>query len=295
MVCAIALSALVPTAFFAPQVVSLESLGGPAADEAEESTVAAPASVSESSSVASAETTSGVGGGRARELHEPLRVPEDRLPERFSQAVLMCRDRGPNCSSLLDLKRLEPGIYRDLRAWCAPHKDAGDVLCQTVNANVDEELAAITVDDLLVLRSENLKITRSCSGFGLVVPLVGIRRLAKDNVVLGGPLEVGLGGGYHFGLVCADQFSVGWDVFAYSEGLNPGTVFHIGAGTGPAMSVANFVRFGFSLGYDFFRSIERNGVSTTNGLLSYKRPHSRDLSWLVTLAVPVDMGTDQTP
>ncbi|HET9623431.1 MAG TPA: hypothetical protein VFP84_18790 [Kofleriaceae bacterium] len=130
-----------------------------------------------------------------------------------------------------------------------------------------------------------------------------------------GPVESGIGGGYYQSLSPAAKWScnpdaiIDWEVFGFSEGLNPSTTFQLGVGAGLGITVWSKFQFGIALGYDLIRreTISSGGVSRTysNGLLEWNdvtgcgtawggsgagRCAARNVTWLLTFGVTSSSG-----
>jgi hypothetical protein len=176
---------------------------------------------------------------------------------------------------------------------------------------------------------------KKCHGFGLLTPLFGVssrgvdrtNQNRRDELRLTGPIESGIGGGYYrsFGFsadeaidshtrTCNENVLVNWEVFGFSEGLNPSSTFQVGVGGGLGMTAWGKFQFGIALGYDLIRreTISNGGVSRTysNGLLEWNdvtgcgtawggpdaaRCAARNFTWLLTFGVTSSSGEGEKP
>jgi hypothetical protein len=122
----------------------------------------------------------------------------------------------------------------------------------------------------------------TCKGWGLTTPLFGVSNrdfadadsVVRDTVLVQGPIQSGLGGGYFSSFVSDREcktFALGWEAFAFSEGLNPGDKFQVGAAAGLSLNVWGKFSFGLALGVDLMRreKYTRAGgdIFVNNGLL----------------------------
>jgi hypothetical protein len=186
-------------------------------------------------------------------------------------------------------------------------------------------------DTRLVLRTADKK----CHGFGLLTPLFGVSSRGvdrtnpnrRDELRLTGPIESGIGGGYYraFGYsdddpvtsrtrTCNENVIIDWEVFGFSEGLNPSSTFQFGVGAGIGMTAWGKFQFGVALGYDLIRreTVSNGGVSRTysNGLLEWNdvtgcgtawggpgaaRCAGRNFTWLLTFGVTSSSGEGEKP
>lgn len=166
-----------------------------------------------------------------------------------------------------------------------------------------------------------------CSGFGLLTPLFGVSNRGADpanpnhrNVLrVTGPVQSGIGGGY-YRTVSEDTcvpgvWMLNWEVFGFSEGLDPSKTFQLGLGAGLGLTVFDRFQFGIALGYDLIRSetFEFGGVSRTysNGLLEWNdvlgcgtgvngaggqsawECRGRNFTWLLTFGITTGGGASE--
>jgi len=163
-----------------------------------------------------------------------------------------------------------------------------------------------------------------CSGYGLLTPLFGLSNRGVDRtnpnrrseLRITGPVASGFGGGYYRSVLgdssCSRDFLLDWEVFGFSEGLDPASTFQIGVGGGLGITAFGKFQFGIALGYDLIRreTISQGGVSRTysNGLLEWNdvsgcgttwggpgatRCMGRNFTWLLTFGVT--NATSDTP
>lgn len=151
------------------------------------------------------------------------------------------------------------------------------------------QLSAVTVFDLVAFAPYVWRVT--CGSWGVTLPLYSAR-YADRGMVASGPVQSGLGAGYYnatprswwnLGLgSCSPQFSSGMEYFAFSQGLDPGSVFQIGLAVGPTIAVWNHFQLGIAFGYDLIR-VQNGGI--TNGLLPLRYPLKESFTWLLTFSL----------
>ena len=233
-----------------------------------------------------------------------------------AQVVSAILDAEKNLTSLTfaDFVKNHPAEGRWIELWCTAKtspKDSG--LATNTKAVRDSGLATSTeavCESVKYSREANIPIFElanavreqnppNCSGFGVTVPLFGIRLLKGGGTGLNGPVQAGLGGGYYWGNAwrgsCRGSFSTGPEFFAYSEGLDPSGKFQIGIGVGWQFVAFQYFQFGFALGYDVYRrehstSVDASGATTStttsSGLLALQDVGPRpSLTFLLTFAV----------
>ncbi|MEQ1736608.1 MAG: hypothetical protein ABL886_09440 [Rhodoglobus sp.] len=164
----------------------------------------------------------------------------------------------------------------------APQPDPPPEDDAAITKLLEERLAAERDDFAMKILAVDGDI--QCRGFSLLTPLFGVsgRRPSaidpnkRNRLRVTGPVESGVGGGYYRAFsteTCSkrDKWIAHWEVFAFSEGLNPATTFHVGLGGGVGITAVGRFQFGLALGYDLIRreTINEGGVSRTysNGLL----------------------------
>jgi hypothetical protein len=192
------------------------------------------------------------------------------------KATLAC---GANLSEFEDKKKDQ---YLWIKTWCNSRKsvknrsDDEKVVCDGTKDNGKPE-------DVSIFTLANLADAidpASCSGFGLSIPLFAIRYAGGTSVV--GPVKAGLGGGYYYGAYCQRDFSVGPEVFGWSQGLDPSGDFQIGVAGGVQFVAYKYFQFGAALGYDLYR--QGTGIST-DGLFSGKNLGKPSLTTLLTFTI----------
>jgi hypothetical protein len=142
----------------------------------------------------------------------------------------------------------------------------------------------------------------SCAGWGLTAPLFGISNRgvdsngARNQVLITGPIQAGVGGGYFsaFNKNCK-TLAVGWEAFAYSEGLNPADTFQLGVAGGISLNVWKQFSFGLAVGMDMIRrqTVTSNMLTNTylNGVLigndgNFARHDIlNNFTWLITFNI----------
>lgn len=156
----------------------------------------------------------------------------------------------------------------------------------------------------------------SCSDFALLAPLFGLSDRGpdpinpnhRDSLRVTGPVASGIGGGYYHSIdgvtTCNKTWALDWEVFGFSEGLDPAKTFQIGVGGGLALTVFGKFQFGLALGYDLIRleHFETGGVMRdySNGLLEWNdvagcgtrwggpdwaQCAGRNFTWLLTFGI----------
>ena len=221
-----------------------------------------------------------------------------------AQVVSAILDAEKSLTSLTfaDFVKNHPTEGRWIELWCGAKTSADDSGLPTNTKAVCESFknsneATIPIFELAsAVREQN---PPNCSGFGVTVPLFGIRLLKGGGTGLNGPVQAGLGGGYYWGNAwrgsCRESFSTGPEFFAYSEGLDPSGKFQIGLGVGWQFVAFQYFQFGFALGYDVYRreqstSVDASGATTStttsSGLLALQDVGPRpSLTFLLTFAV----------
>ncbi len=200
------------------------------------------------------------------------------------------------CAFLSDFKAQSEQAYRWVQAWCRWREARGQApgagtasatLCEAVapaeSAKVDRD-ALLASTPALVLEAVRDDIAPPrCDAFGLTVPLYSLRR-QHGEVVASGPVKAGLGGGYYFGQrflgVCRPDFTAGPEVFVWSEGLDPGDLFHTGLAAGYQLTAFKYFSVGIAVGYDLYRS---TSAGDRNGILAGKGMGKQSVTWLLTL------------
>lgn len=138
-------------------------------------------------------------------------------------------------------------------------------------------------------------ILASCNDFDLLTPLYGVSNRRpdpgnpnhRDSLRVTGPVASGIGAGYYHTLhgldTCKAKWSIDWEVFGFSEGLDTSSTFQVGVGGGLALTVFGKFQFGLAVGYDLIRleHLETNGVkrSYSNGLLIWNDVAGCGTSW----------------
>lgn len=221
-----------------------------------------------------------------------------------AQVVSAILDAEKNLTSLTlaDFVKNHPTEGRWIELWCGAKTSADDSRLSTNTKEVCESVKSGKEDKIPIfelasaVREQN---PPNCSGFGVTVPLFGIRLLKGGGTSLNGPVQAGLGGGYYWGNAwrgsCRESFSTGPEFFAYSEGLDPSGKFQIGIGAGWQFVAFQYFQFGFALGWDVYRreqatSVDASGATTTtttsSGLLALQNVGPRpSLTFLLTFAV----------
>lgn len=161
--------------------------------------------------------------------------------------------------------------------------DAQTRLDEAKKKLTDPEKRFENIDDLELMKLGDTlsRPIRRCGGFGLLMPLVSARRGAERTYHVSGPVEAGIGGGYYWDIVCDNNWSLGPDLFGFSEGLNPAQKFHIAVGAGLSLSAFKYFHFGFGLGYDLFRY--RADVKVADGL--FANPNKTNFTLLFSFNV----------
>jgi hypothetical protein len=199
------------------------------------------------------------------------------------------------CPTLFALKASHSQEFEWVLGWCKAR--AGDKssnsdereVCTAFLSNNDENLR--TTSTLKLARVASDENPPECGGFGLTIPLYSIR-YAHGQSDVKGPVAAGLGGGYYWvppGL-CRESFSAGPEIFAYSEGLDPSGLFHIGLAAGAQIAAYRYFQFGVSLGYDLYRRQPSQDATTGASLVEKSGLfdgsfHRSDFTVLLTFSV----------
>jgi hypothetical protein len=100
----------------------------------------------------------------------------------------------------------------------------------------------------------------------------------REALRITGPVQSGLGGGYYSDLYgCKDKqhpmWMLSWEIFGFSEGLDPSKTFHVGFGAGFALTAFGKFQFGIDLGYDLVRlETFESGTATSTAVTRSARP-----------------------
>jgi hypothetical protein len=170
--------------------------------------------------------------------------------------------------------------------------------------------------------SDGKIILSTCNDFDVLTPLYGLSNRNpdrgnpnhRDSLRVTGPVASGIGAGYYHTLTantCKKDWSIDWEVFGFSEGLDPASTFQLGVGGGLALTVFGKFQFGIALGYDLIRveHIETGGVkrSYSNGLLEWNdvlgcgtsrggpdayRCAGRNFTWLLTFGLTAGSSSE---
>ncbi|HEX8440886.1 hypothetical protein [Archangium sp.] len=239
---------------------------------------------------------------------QPIANP-NALPPKVKEAIENCRDE-LDCKTMADFRRKyeKPG-YMELAAWCLDRVLSGNPesfsatglrratrVCEAVanDANGGNGLQNVNYVALTGLLEEVSKTGLDCSGFGLTLPFLRIRRPGNGTVDVSGPVSAGVGGGYYHAFTCDERSTLGMNMFAYSEGLDltKGTA-QFGVGVSVGATAFKVFRFGVGLGYDLFRlSSDGDGNKTYNGLLVGRSLGAPSISYMITLDVHLS-GSDK--
>jgi hypothetical protein len=196
---------------------------------------------------------------------------------------------GWQCGTLEDLAAKDPSDVIVIKNWCKAHTllpkfkatEDDKAVCSAVDAMVVSQDAAgkpvltkteggRTVSFIIAEKVFDKQVVQSpdCSGWGLTVGVFSIRYDTAH--VIKGPIAAGLGGGYYKSLVCHHDWTFGFEGFGYSEGLDPGGLFHLGMGAGLDLVAFNKFSFGLAAAYDLYRhqaaDMATNTVEVTQGL-----------------------------
>lgn len=161
---------------------------------------------------------------------------------------------------------------------------------KVTNPDVGKQISILDASAVLF---ERVNAT-GCSGWGITVPLYSVRYNSTHEVK--GPIASGLGGGYYLAATCRSTSTVGLEAFAYSEGLDPAKLLHVGIAAGPQLVVFEKFSFGLAFGYDIYRHIPGadGAAAQRNGLLTGAF-EKQDLSALITFSVVQSADSKSAP
>jgi hypothetical protein len=232
---------------------------------------------------AGAQETQGVGPKAI-----PTGTPTPVVAEDVKRAIRECKATMACGPDLAGFRKAKPDEYRWLDTWCKARQGARSRSAREKQVCAAAAAAGTEVSIFQLAELADEVEPASCSGFGLTVPLFAVRYVDGGSTVAA-PIEAGLGAGYYSAWTCSTRFSVGHEVFGWSQGLDPSGNFQIGVAAGVQVVAFKYFQFGLALGYDLYR---KGADISTNGLLSGRNLGKPSLTTLVTFTIS---GTDAQP
>ncbi len=234
----------------------------------------------------------------AKLLEVPIvEIPNpNQLPDEVTSALDAC-EKDSQCATLADIETISRKAVITLQAWCAgrdllganaqdwisiPGRKVIDKVCSNALTN---NLSSVGLYELKLLRTETGRVKLNCNGFGLVTPFFSFRKPGNGDVKV--QAFSGLGAGHYWAAQCSEEWSWGFDVFGYSEGINLSErSMHLGLGASVGISAAKFFKFGFGIGHDIYRqSVSPSGDITRSGFIAAKGLGAPSINYLVTFTI----------
>jgi len=157
----------------------------------------------------------------------------------------------------------------------------------------------VSILDVSTVMFSRVRAT-GCSGWGVTVPLYSVRY--NDSHDVKGPIAAGLGGGYYAAVSCRKTATFGLEAFVYSEGLDPGKLFHLGVAAGPQLVVFDIFSIGIAFGYDVYRDVAGVPAADMTAAVPRRRTglltaslDKENWSALITFSVTQSSDSKSTP